>query len=36
MKEVLDLVLADKNGLVGNVKLKHSLGSSDHEKVEFE
>ncbi|GAB0180659.1 hypothetical protein GRJ2_000531200 [Grus japonensis] len=32
---VLDLVLSDKEGLVGNVKLKGSLGCSDHEMVEF-
>ncbi|TRZ10047.1 hypothetical protein HGM15179_017058 [Zosterops borbonicus] len=33
---MLDLVLANKKGLVGNVKLKGSLGCSDHEMVEFE
>ncbi|PKU34102.1 rna-directed dna polymerase from mobile element jockey-like [Limosa lapponica baueri] len=32
---VLDLVLTNKEGLVGNVKLKGSLGCSDHEMVEF-
>ncbi|PKU38944.1 rna-directed dna polymerase from mobile element jockey-like [Limosa lapponica baueri] len=32
---VLDLVLTNKEGLVGNVKFKSSLGSSDHEMVEF-
>ncbi|GAB0182280.1 hypothetical protein GRJ2_000693300 [Grus japonensis] len=32
---MLDLVLTNKEGLVGNVKLKGSLGCSDHEKVEF-
>jgi len=32
---VLDLVLTNKDGLVGNVKLKGSLGCSDHEMVEF-
>ncbi|KAF4803716.1 hypothetical protein TURU_013821 [Turdus rufiventris] len=33
---MLDLVLTNKKGLVGNVKLKGSLGCSDHEMVEFE
>ncbi|PKU40028.1 rna-directed dna polymerase from mobile element jockey-like [Limosa lapponica baueri] len=32
---VLDLVLTNKEGLVGNVKLKRSLGYSDHEMIEF-
>ncbi|PKU33357.1 hypothetical protein llap_16338 [Limosa lapponica baueri] len=32
---MLDLVLTNKEGLVGNVKLKGSLGCSDHETVEF-
>jgi len=32
---VLDLVLTNKEGLVRNVKLKGSLGCSDHEMVEF-
>ncbi|GAB0203608.1 hypothetical protein GRJ2_002826400 [Grus japonensis] len=32
---VLDLVLTNKEGLVGDVKLKVSLGCSDHEMVEF-
>ncbi|PKU31341.1 dtw domain-containing protein 2 [Limosa lapponica baueri] len=32
---ILDLVLTNKEGLVGNVKLKVSLGCSDHEMVEF-
>ncbi|PKU41096.1 rna-directed dna polymerase from mobile element jockey-like [Limosa lapponica baueri] len=32
---MLDLVLTDKEGLVGNVKLKGSLGCSDREMVEF-
>ena len=32
---VLDLVLPNKQGLVGSVKLKGSLGCSDHEMVEF-
>ncbi|PKU41129.1 glycerol kinase [Limosa lapponica baueri] len=32
---MLDLVLTNKEGLVGNVKLKCSLGRSDHEMVEF-
>ncbi|GAB0208733.1 hypothetical protein GRJ2_003339000 [Grus japonensis] len=32
---MLDLVLANKEGLVGDVKLKGSLGCSDHEMVEF-
>ncbi|GAB0186577.1 hypothetical protein GRJ2_001123000 [Grus japonensis] len=31
----LDLVLTNKEGLVGNVKLQGSLGCSDHETVEF-
>ncbi|GAB0204737.1 hypothetical protein GRJ2_002939300 [Grus japonensis] len=32
---MLDLVLTNKEGLVGNVKLKSSLGCSEHEMVEF-
>ncbi|PKU27650.1 glycerol kinase [Limosa lapponica baueri] len=32
---MLDLVLTNKEGLVGNVKLKGILGCSDHEMVEF-
>ena len=32
---MLDLVLTNKEGLVGNVKLKGSLGCSGHEIVEF-
>ncbi|GAB0203081.1 hypothetical protein GRJ2_002773700 [Grus japonensis] len=32
---MLGLVLTNKEGLVGNVKLKGSLGCSDHEMVEF-
>ena len=32
---MLDLVLTKKEGLVGSVKLKGSLGCSDHEMVEF-
>ena len=32
---MLDLALMNKEGLVGNVKLKGSLGCSDHEMVEF-
>ncbi|GAB0190272.1 hypothetical protein GRJ2_001492500 [Grus japonensis] len=32
---MLELVLTNKEGLVGNVKLKGSLGCSDHEMVEF-
>ncbi|KAM9591189.1 uncharacterized protein ACIBXB_006085 isoform 1-T2 [Morphnus guianensis] len=32
---MLDLVLTNKEGLVGNVKLKASLGCSDHEMAEF-
>ncbi|GAB0189068.1 mitochondrial enolase superfamily member 1 [Grus japonensis] len=32
---ILDLVLTNKEGLVRNVKLKGSLGCSDHEMVEF-
>ncbi|GAB0177387.1 hypothetical protein GRJ2_000203900 [Grus japonensis] len=32
---MLDLVLTKKEGLVGDVKLKGSLGCSDHEMVEF-
>jgi len=33
---VLDLVLTNKEGLMGNVKLKGNLGCSDHEMVAFE
>ncbi|PKU39952.1 hypothetical protein llap_9748 [Limosa lapponica baueri] len=32
---MLDLVLTKKEGLVGNVKLKGTLGCSYHEMVEF-
>ncbi|GAB0184567.1 hypothetical protein GRJ2_000922000 [Grus japonensis] len=32
---MLDLVLTNKESLVGNVKLKGSLGCSDHEMVEL-
>ncbi|GAB0209359.1 hypothetical protein GRJ2_003401600 [Grus japonensis] len=32
---VLDLVVTNKEGLVGDVKLKGSLGCSDHKMVEF-
>lgn len=32
---LLDLVLANKEGLVGEVKAGNSLGCSDHEVVEF-
>ncbi|PKU34027.1 glycerol kinase [Limosa lapponica baueri] len=32
---MLDLVLTNKEGMMGNVKLKGSLGCSDHEMVEF-
>ena len=32
---MLDLVLTNKEGLVGNVKIRDSLGCSDHEMVEF-
>jgi len=32
---MLDVVPTNKEGLVGNVKLKGSLGCSDHEMVEF-
>lgn len=32
---LLDLVLANKEGLVGEVKAGNSLGCSDHEEVEF-
>ncbi|PKU33402.1 rna-directed dna polymerase from mobile element jockey-like [Limosa lapponica baueri] len=32
---VLDLVFTNKEGLAGNVKLKGSLGCSDHKMVEF-
>ncbi|GAB0202533.1 mitochondrial enolase superfamily member 1 [Grus japonensis] len=32
---MLDLVLTNKDGLVGDVKLKGGLGCSDHEMVEF-
>ena len=31
----LDVVLTNKEGLMGNAKLKGSLGCSDHEMVEF-
>ncbi|GAB0189924.1 protein inscuteable [Grus japonensis] len=34
-RAILDLVLTNKEGLVGNVKLKGSLGCSNHEMVEF-
>ncbi|GAB0205107.1 hypothetical protein GRJ2_002976300 [Grus japonensis] len=33
---MLDLVLTNKEGLVGDVKVKGSLGCSDHEMVEVE
>jgi len=33
---MLDLVLSSKEGLVGDVKLKGSLGCSDPEMVEFQ
>ncbi|GAB0189139.1 hypothetical protein GRJ2_001379200 [Grus japonensis] len=33
---MLDIVLTSKEGLVGDVNLKGSLGCSDHEMVEFE
>ena len=32
---MLDFVLTNEEGLVSNVKLKGSLGCSDHEMVEF-
>ncbi|GAB0182454.1 mitochondrial enolase superfamily member 1 [Grus japonensis] len=32
---MLDLILTNKEGLVGDVKLEGSLGCSDHEMVEF-
>ncbi|PKU28468.1 glycerol kinase [Limosa lapponica baueri] len=32
---MLDLILPNKEGLVGNVKLKGRLGCSDHEMLEF-
>lgn len=32
---LLDLVLTNKEGLAGNVKLKGSLGCHDHEMMEF-
>ncbi|GAB0187546.1 hypothetical protein GRJ2_001219900 [Grus japonensis] len=32
---MLDLVLTNKEGLMGNVKLKGSVGCSDHETMEF-
>ena len=32
---MLDLVFNNKEGLMGNVKLRGSLGCSDHEIVEF-
>jgi len=34
-RAMLDLVLTNKEGLVGNAKLKGSLGCSDREMVEF-
>ncbi|PKU44186.1 protein scribble hypothetical protein [Limosa lapponica baueri] len=36
MRRAAMLDLTTKEGLVGNVKLKGSLGCSDHEMVEFE
>ena len=33
---MLDLVLTNREGLVGNVTLKDSLGCSNHEMVEFD
>ncbi|GAB0188870.1 hypothetical protein GRJ2_001352300 [Grus japonensis] len=33
---MLDLILTNKEGLVGDVKLKGSLGCSDHEMVEIQ
>ncbi|GAB0187348.1 hypothetical protein GRJ2_001200100 [Grus japonensis] len=33
---MLDLVLTNKEGLVGNVRLKGSLGCRDHEMVQFQ
>ena len=33
---MLDLVLTSEEGLVSNVKLKDSLGSSDNKMLEFE
>ncbi|GAB0182109.1 hypothetical protein GRJ2_000676200 [Grus japonensis] len=32
---MLDLILTNKEGLVGDIKLKGSLGCSDHKMVEF-
>lgn len=32
---MVDLVLTNKEGLLGNVKIKSSLGCSDHKMVEF-
>ncbi|PKU33940.1 rna-directed dna polymerase from mobile element jockey-like [Limosa lapponica baueri] len=32
---MLDLIVTNKEGLVGNIKLKGSLGCSDHKMVEF-
>jgi len=32
---MLDLVLTNKEGLVGNMKVKGSLGSSDHKTAKF-
>lgn len=32
---MLDFILTDKEGLLGHVKLKGSLGYSDYEIVEF-
>ncbi|PKU46497.1 hypothetical protein llap_3216 [Limosa lapponica baueri] len=34
-RAMLDFVLTKKEGVVGNIKLKASLGCSDHEIVEF-
>ncbi|GAB0205396.1 hypothetical protein GRJ2_003005200 [Grus japonensis] len=33
--DMLDLILTNEEGLVGDVKLRGSLGCSDHEMVEF-
>ncbi|GAB0204681.1 hypothetical protein GRJ2_002933700 [Grus japonensis] len=34
-RTMLDLIRTNKEGLVGDIKLKGSLGCSDHEMVEF-
>jgi len=36
LKFIYPVVRTNKEGLVGNMKLKGSLGCSDHEMVEFQ